>query len=120
MTKGAKGRADRLWSELIRSRGMCERCGAVRGQFDAAHIIRRARQGTRCDPLNGWCLCRRCHGIVDMDGNRNPEYLALVDRTIGVDGFTQLQQKANDAECQRIPTHEWETIADGLAGRLRR
>ena len=108
-----------MWSEVVRQPGFCVRCGSTRGPFEAAHIIRRARQGTRCDPMNGWCLCHRCHGIVDADGNRNAEYWELVTRPIGQHGFDLLVVQADAAEGQRILPHEWEAIADGLADRLR-
>jgi 5-methylcytosine-specific restriction endonuclease McrA len=58
--KGAKGRADDLFSQLIRSRGYCERCGSTEF-LQCAHLITRARLNTRWMTTNAWCLCARCH-----------------------------------------------------------
>ena len=110
--KGPRGRADRRWAEYIRALGYCERCGDSTGPFEAAHIIRRRYQGTRCDPDNGWCLCKPCHGEVD---SWNVEHLDLVRKTITVDGYERLEAKAKAAHGQRLSDGWWADVADELA-----
>jgi len=61
---GKLGRvADKLWSEIVRSRGECEVCskrppGVV---LQGAHGFSRRYRGTRWLPINGFCLCSGCH-----------------------------------------------------------
>jgi len=58
--KGLKGKATRLHAEVVRQRGSCEHCG-VSTHLQCAHIVTRARNTTRCDPTNAFCLCAGCH-----------------------------------------------------------
>lgn len=58
--KGAKAKADRLFSLIIRSRGACEACGRTEN-LQCAHIVSRRFSHTRCDEDNAFCLCARCH-----------------------------------------------------------
>lgn len=51
---------DKLWSEIIRSKGFCERCGKTEN-LQAAHIITRSNRMVRWDEFNGLCLCAGCH-----------------------------------------------------------
>ena len=52
--------ADRLWSLIVRRRGQCEVCSAKDG-LQGAHGISRRYRATRWLPINGFCLCRKCH-----------------------------------------------------------
>jgi hypothetical protein len=85
--KGDAGKADLLYSRLVRSRGQCERCGNDAGPFDTAHIVRRRYSATRCLEDNAWCLCRPCHRTVDEWAN---ELMWQVERTIGVPRYKEL------------------------------
>lgn len=107
--KGAKAKATRLHSELIRARGRCERCGKAGVAFDCAHIIGRRYSATRTDENNAWCLCKGCH----MRLTEHPdEHMSFVAETIGMDAFDVLKAKAlagvksNEAswrsECERL------------------
>lgn len=58
--KGAKAKADRLFSLIIRARGACEACGAT-ANLQCAHIVSRRFSHTRCDEENAFCLCAGCH-----------------------------------------------------------
>lgn len=89
--KGDPGKADQLFRDLVRARGICERCGDRLGPFDTAHIIGRARSGTRCELDNAWCLCRSCHKRVDEWWD---EKWSLVQQTIGIERYWQLKKKA--------------------------
>lgn len=59
--KNAKGKADKLFSEIIRSRGYCEAEGfddrRCTPQLQTAHIVTRKRSATRTDTRNAFCLC---------------------------------------------------------------
>lgn len=63
--KGAKARADKLFSEIIRSQGRCEAAGydgrQCSYQLQTAHIVTRKRSGTRTDLRNAFCLCFAHH-----------------------------------------------------------
>ena len=58
--KGAKAKADRLFSLIIRARGHCESCGST-SNLQCAHIVSRRYSHTRCDQRNAFCLCAKCH-----------------------------------------------------------
>ena len=72
---GFKGKADKLFSRIVRFHGACERCdkvcswdcepqnGSHRKEcpLTTAHVITRHRIGTRCDLRNAFCLCASCH-----------------------------------------------------------
>lgn len=87
--KGDRGRADMLFSRIIRSRELCQRCG--RQGTDTAHIIGRRYSATRCLENNAWCLCRACHQVTAEFPH---EFMWLVERTIGVDRYMFLYKVA--------------------------
>jgi len=58
--RGAKRKCDVLFSQLIRARGWCERCGST-ANLQCAHIISRRYAHTRTDLENAYCLCAGCH-----------------------------------------------------------
>ncbi len=71
-TKAQKRRAiinkcDKLWSELIRSVGKCEICGATE-KLQAHHLIDREYSQYRLDLDNGICLCAKCHRFDRLCG----------------------------------------------------
>lgn len=56
--------ADRLWSQLIKSRGKCELAGVAvdcSTQLHPHHIIGRSDFSLRFDPENGMCICAVHH-----------------------------------------------------------
>jgi hypothetical protein len=60
--KGAKGKATRLHSLVVRSRGRCEACGDADYQkLQCAHVVSRKYNATRVDPDAALCLCWVCH-----------------------------------------------------------
>jgi hypothetical protein len=63
--KGAKAKADKLFSEIIRSQGYCEAADwdgrACSDQLQTAHICTRKRSATRTDLRNAFCLCFAHH-----------------------------------------------------------
>lgn len=52
---------DKLWSQLVRSQGFCEKCGRSDGVLHAHHVYGRTDYRLRFEPRNGCCLCYRCH-----------------------------------------------------------
>lgn len=58
--KTAKNAADRLFSQRVRTKGRCERCGTT-DTLQCAHWISRRYAWTRTHPWNAFCLCARCH-----------------------------------------------------------
>ena len=93
--KGAKGRATKLHAELVRSRGRCERCGAV-GEaafLQCAHIVPRGFSHTRTDLANAWCLCASCHAILTNDPFL---HVMFANATIGETAYEALRKKAQD------------------------
>jgi hypothetical protein len=87
--KGDAGKADLLFSRLVRSRGACERCGQP--ATDTAHIVRRRYSATRCDERNAWALCRPCHRLTEEFPD---EFMHLVDCTIGRGLYEELRRIA--------------------------
>jgi hypothetical protein len=108
--RGMKGKADRLFSQLIRSRGACERCGSTQN-LQTAHIVSRRYSATRCDPMNAFCSCARCH--LELTGDPYAHVL-WANLYLGEDGYTAMRQKALDG---RRP--DWAAVVDELTVKLR-
>lgn len=78
--------ADRLFSQLIRARGFCQRCGTT-SNLEACHVIGRRFFATRWDPENAFCACHECHAYL----HAHPDVLKA---WIGEDEYSRLHLKA--------------------------
>ncbi len=88
--KGPRGKATKLHSQLVRSRGHCENCGS-QSELQTAHIIRRTWSHTRTDERNAFCLCAKCHRrYTDFPD----EFFGFIERTIGLAEYLRLKDKA--------------------------
>lgn len=58
--KGAKAKCDKIFSQIIRSIGECEKCYKIE-YLQCAHIISRRYSNTRTDLRNAFSLCAGCH-----------------------------------------------------------
>lgn len=90
VAKGDRGFCDILFSRIVRSREMCQRCGAP--GTDTAHIIGRRYSATRCIEDNAWCLCRSCHQTT---AEWPIEFVQLMRRTIGDARYFELSSIAS-------------------------
>jgi hypothetical protein len=85
-SKGAKKRADDVFSKLVRARGHCENCDSTR-DLQCAHIISRRYAHTRTDLANAFCLCAKCHfRFTDWP----LEFAGFVEQTIGLPAYEAL------------------------------
>lgn len=109
--KGAKGRADRLWSEVVRMGRCCVSC-ARPDNLQAHHLISRRYNATRHVLDNGWPLCAACHREV----HENPVlFVELIDLTIGRSRYDELRAMTIGTCTYR--ESDWIEIADGLKAR---
>lgn len=92
--KGSKGKADVLFSKIIRSVGYCQRCGSS-SYLQTAHIISRRYSNTRVHPDNAWCLCAACHRRL-TDWPR--EHSRFITETIGSEKYDELKALAESIQ----------------------
>jgi len=52
---------DRVFSEIVRSQGHCDRCKRSDVYLNCAHIATRTNRRLRWELLNAMCLCVACH-----------------------------------------------------------
>jgi hypothetical protein len=109
--KGAKGKADRLLSLVVRSRGVCQACGETDySKLQCAHIVPRTFSATRTDEANCFALCARDHRRF----TDNPfEWVSFVERTIGRPEYDRLMLKAREGVGIKV---DWDAEAERLAG----
>jgi hypothetical protein len=89
--KGAKARADKYFSLIVRSRGECQCCGS--DQFlQCAHVISRRYSHTRCMDLNAFCLCAGCHHHFT---DHPVSFGIFVLGQIGEEGYQILKETSN-------------------------
>ena len=108
--KGAKAKADRLFSEIIRSRGYCEAKGwdnrKCSNQLQTAHICSRRSSATRTDLRNAFCLCFAHHRYF-TDYPR--QFSRFITTTWAQDYYDDVYQRAI------TPTKvDWQERADFL------
>jgi DNA polymerase III alpha subunit len=108
--KGAKAKADRLFSQLIRSRGRCESCGST-SYLQTAHVVSRRFSATRCDENNALCLCAKCHHHYT---DHPVEWGRFVVEHMGETAYEWLRDKAlHGAKV------DWQEVAARLQQRLK-
>lgn len=92
--KYLKNKADRLFSQFIRSKGSCEWCGTNNQEtLQTAHIFTRSYNITRFDPLNAVCLCAKCH----WRWHKEPiEAVEWIREYLGSDVYDELRFKAKN------------------------
>ena len=92
--KSLKAKADKLWSEIIRSIGFCEICGKNQN-LNAHHVVGRINYALRWDLKNGICLCAGCHTFNRTSAHNNP--LAFVEffKSIRPDDYEYLLSRKN-------------------------
>ena len=88
--KKLEKKADDLFSQLIRSKGKCERCGS-KDFLQTAHLISRRYKQVRWDLTNALCLCRGCHVYF----THHPiEWDLYVEDKIGINLYKTLKTRA--------------------------
>lgn len=115
-TKPLKAKADKLFSQIIRERGACERCGKGpdQAQLQCAHIISRRYNATRWDEENCLCLCGGCH----FWAHQQPIAFGLwVIEKIGQAKATELRDQAQ-AYAGRVSRIDYEELIARLTERL--
>ena len=99
---------DLAWSELIRSRGKCQKCGKTE-TLQACHIFSRNQRTVRWNPLNGLCLCAGCH----FHSHQNPIlFTQFVEKLLGDIRFNLLLKRAR--EVRKWQLHEMESLLSEL------
>lgn len=104
--KGAKAKADKFFSLIVRAHGECENCGS-RNQLQTAHIISRRYSAVRCDLANAFCLCAGCHRH-------------FTDHPLDFTAFCYEQRSHEMLDALRDRAHfggkvDWAEVADRLA-----
>lgn len=100
--KGPKGKADRLFSLVVRARGECAACHATE-DLQCAHIRSRRFSWTRTLEANAVCLCRSCH----MRFTHDPLlWVRWVDGRIGARAHDEL--RARSLSDEKLPAGFWE------------
>lgn len=80
---------DKIVSEIIRKRGLCEKCGSSKN-LHTAHIFSRSYLSVRWDLDNCLCLCCKCHLYW---AHLNPiEFVEFVKVLLG-DKYEALKEK---------------------------
>lgn len=94
-----KRKADKLFSEKVRSLGYCLWCNRRPPvvQLQCAHIMSRRFLSTRWDFNNAMCLCAGCH----RKGHDRPlEFAELVRQVKGQEAYDELIYKAKNVTRQ--------------------
>lgn len=105
--KGAKARADKYFSLIVRARGECQACGK-RENLQTAHVISRRFSNTRCELMNAYCLCAGCHHHFT---DHPVEWGQFVIEKMGESGYRHLT-----AMSQLTTKVDWFEVAQHLRG----
>lgn len=114
--KGAKAKADVLFSKIIRSQGACEAEGydskPCSSQLQTAHICSRRYSATRTDLRNAFCLCFAHHRYF-TDNPR--QFSRFITNTWAQECYDLVYAKA-----QAVTKVDWEDRAEFLKDILER
>jgi len=92
-SKGSiKKRLDKVFSEIVREKGFCERCNK-KENLQCSHIFSRSQLSVRWDLDNAFCLCAGCHLYW---WHKNPiEAAEFTKQRLGEDKYKQLILKSS-------------------------
>ena len=111
---GLKRKLDKAFSQLVRSRGKCEWCGAKNDTLQTAHIFSRKYMSVRYEPLNVLCLCASCH----FKAHAQPiNFTLFVQKYLGAEKFAELQQKAQ--KIKKWTLQDLQTLLESLNDQVR-
>lgn len=88
--RGYKAKSDKLFSQLVRSRGTCLNCGSTQN-LQCAHIVSRRYSATRTDLLNAYCLCAKDHFYFTAWPK---EFSKFITEHTGTEVYDELKRKA--------------------------
>lgn len=93
--QSARNKSDALFSQLIRSKGYCERClkRPPWVQLQTSHWISRRFSNTRTDPDNAFCLCAGCHRWWHSDPTAATDWAIAIR---GRETYERLREAANE------------------------
>ena len=112
MKKAEIRKLDKLFSQLIRSKGYCEKCGARNDTLQCCHIFSRSKRSVRWTKLNALCLCAKCHWWAHL----NPIlFTEFVRQHLGKTRYELLKTKARKIK----PYLDYETIKYSLEGGMK-
>ena len=106
--KTIKAKADKLFSEYIRSVGKCEWCGRTDMRLECAHINSRRFLVTRWEPINAVCLCSACHRKAH---DRPIVFTEWIKEYLGEDIYDELKREATTGVNKQV--------YDGLIERIK-
>lgn len=122
--KGAKKKAIKLHSEVVRARAdyVCQRCGLKRGDvrdnakktkvaIQCAHIVSRTYVATVTDERNGFSLCGACHYFLDKWPVEMTRF--IIDNHGSLDAYNDLKSKVDSGH---VPN--WDEEIERLKGLL--
>ncbi len=118
-----RNKCDRLFSQLVRAGGVCERCGKTAVRLETSHVLSRRYANTRCDFRNAFCLCSSCHRWVGANPLGHAEFFLRwhADRfeDLGSDRVSALQmaRKLRDElqyRAYEIWDGDWAGVLAGL------
>lgn len=109
--QSVKASCDKLFSQLVRSRGMCQRCGETRYELlQTAHIYSRKFNSVRFDEDNAICLCARCHRW----GHDNPtEFTDWLSSFVNLDAL-----KVKKNVVSKMKLYNWLELEETLKYKL--
>jgi len=87
-----KHRLDKRVSEIVRSRGKCQRCGK-RQNLQCCHIFGRTYLNTRWSLDNLLCLCPDCH--INFAHKQPILFAEFVKKILGIDKYELLKEAHN-------------------------
>jgi 5-methylcytosine-specific restriction endonuclease McrA len=90
--KTISNKLDKICSEIIRSKGKCQRCGK-RENLQTAHIFGRTYHNTRWDLENLLCLCPDCH--INFAHKCPILFTEFVRKLLGEEKYELLKEKHN-------------------------
>lgn len=112
--KGAKARADKYFSLIIRSRGACRACGKTLN-LQCAHVISRRYSHTRCVEDNALCLCAGCHMFYTdhpVDFGELVNDLITTERYVELNAMSQQTGKVDWVKVAAEMEARWNAIED--------
>lgn len=110
-----KRNLDKTFSDVVRKRGYCERCGQTEhSKLQCSHIHPRDKLSVRWDIKNAFCLCGGCHIFW---WHKNPILAAeFAKEKLGDYEYTSLLHRAN--AIKRYTLQEMQELLITLKGIL--